>query len=111
MTTVLEVEDDDLLEGTRVVRSPRIMRQKSRRYPLVINVARYDGQRGHWRSMNVSEGGCFVVGEPLLDPSEELEIGLWLANGQDELITRARVAWVNTQDKPRAKNLPVGMGL
>ncbi|MEZ4271593.1 MAG: protein kinase [Myxococcota bacterium] len=94
----------------------RILRQKNDRIPAEIRVTRYDGKPTYWQSVNLSPGGGFVQGSPILTRGTELEVGLWLPNvnnpqNDHEIITRARVAWTNDSLNPRAESLPPGMGL
>ncbi|MFC1610754.1 protein kinase [Myxococcota bacterium] len=91
----------------------RIVRQKHRRYPLAVRLLRYDNSSPtDWQSVNLSEGGSYVKGKPLLARNTELEVGLWLPGGDDdrEIVTSARVAWTNGISGP-APSLPAGMGL
>jgi len=85
--------------------------QKHRRVAYEARVLRYDGGAGEWSSLNMSAGGMFVTGSPLLAPGSEIEVGVWLPDGQ-ELVARACVVWINdpaTNDL--REHVPAGMGM
>src|SRR4051812_28162286 len=77
------------------------------RTPIAVDVARWDGA-GRWRSIDFSEGGCFVSGGPLLDRNERVRVGFTI--GAKDVVVQARVAWINPEGE-RSRRLPAGMGL
>ncbi|MBI5511495.1 MAG: protein kinase [Deltaproteobacteria bacterium] len=88
--------------------------QKHPRVPIGTGVVRVDGERGSWRSVNLSEGGAFVSGERVFAPGTVLRVGMSLpANPDDiEVTGHVRVVWTNEVKGPRAvAHLPAGMGL
>src|SRR5690606_996417 len=104
-------------------------RQRHPRVTLEARVIRYDAahdQPQHWRTVNISEGGMFVRGGPILSPGTELDVGLWLPSANEdrprsfgdepladiEVVSRARVVWNNDPANPESRpDLPAGMGL
>src|SRR5262249_23768971 len=70
-----------------------------------IRVIRRDGG-GAWQSIDLSEGGCFISGGPLLERGEQLELTFMI--GAEEFNARAQVAWINAN---LSRRLPPGMGL
>jgi tRNA A-37 threonylcarbamoyl transferase component Bud32 len=85
--------------------------QKHRRFEVGVTVTRYDGNAGQWRSRNISEGGVFIEGRPLLAPRTEMEIALWLPN-RSEIVGTAKVVWTNDPARSDARaGMPAGMGL
>lgn len=85
----------------------------AQRYSVKASVVRYDGGPGQWTSLDLSTAGAFLVGEPTLQPGEEMDLGLWLPalTESTEIVTRAQVRWVNSQDHPAKPSSPIGMGV
>ncbi len=78
------------------------------RTQVELTVSRRDGRPGLWRSVDFSEGGCFLANGPLLARDEQLDVGFSV--GDREVVARARVVWINTPGG-LAKRLPPGMGV
>ncbi|MFC1609473.1 protein kinase [Myxococcota bacterium] len=89
--------------------------RESRRVPLSVRVVRHDGGApGGWTSVNMSEGGMFVTGSPILSPGTQLTVGVSLPVDQaddTELVTGGRVVWTNDPNNPSSPRLPAGMGI
>ena len=89
-------------------------KQKHRRVPFSARVVRCDGS-AEWSSVNMSAGGMFVTGSPLLTPGTEIEVGVWLPDDRAdrEIVARARVVWINdpAADFGRRPDVPAGMGM
>ncbi len=87
--------------------------RSSTRLPVVARVRRHDGIPSVWNSVNLSEGGMYVRGTPVLSAGDELDVGLWLPNpkGGIELVCKAQVAWTNDEKHRPCLSLPLGMGM
>jgi serine/threonine-protein kinase len=85
----------------------------SRRYPVSAAVVRHDGGAGEWQSVDLSLGGAFLAGGPVLECGTELHLGFSLPSiGEDtEIVARARVRWCNALSQPKKSSYPAGMGV
>ncbi len=89
--------------------------RESRRLPVVTRVRRLDGERAEWQSVNISEGGMFLSGTPVLPTGTLFSLAFNLpgaTNDDRERSLRARVVWLNNPGDPKSDpRLPAGMGV
>ncbi len=95
-------------------RALRAVHTRPPRVPLSARVMRYDGGPAAWNAINLSEGGLFVAGTPVLPPRTKVELGLWLPGGDAdiEIVAGCEVVWTNERSRSVVgRELPAGMGL
>lgn len=62
-------------------------------------------------SVDMSTGGLFLKTEALFSVDEEVILSFTLPDVHKVVNCKAKVAWVNSMDKPKKPALPAGIGL
>ncbi len=88
--------------------------RSSRRIPMTLTVTSEEEPVGTWKSLNLSEGGMFLNGAPVLAPGTPLRLRWSVVNGSGrfEMAATACVVWANDPESPKSDpRLPAGMGV
>ncbi len=91
----------------------RLQEQRAPRVEVNFSVEySYGGEQiSASRGLNLSNGGVYIETPYLLPAATPLQLRFTLPCVARDIVTRARVAWVNSPDQPVKTALPPGMGV
>ncbi|MEE8408580.1 MAG: protein kinase, partial [Myxococcota bacterium] len=87
-------------------------RRIDRRVPFEADVTQYGDTDVIWKAANLSDGGMFLTGNPLLAVGTDVELGFKVPGNPLEILCDGTVQWKNHPDLPgHDPKMPIGIGV